>query len=197
MHSEEKVFNPKHMSKLEHPDRYKEVPPEKILNELGLKDGHKFGDFGCGIGFFSIPASDRVGSKGRVYASDISPDMLDGLKERIPTENNNNIEFCLAGSEASVNGTGIGNDILDRAMISMVLHEVDSPEAFLNMAGKSIKPGGKLAIVEWIKKEMPHGPKLEIRISEEEMNVLLNKSGFTTEKYIQLSERFYLTIATK
>lgn len=188
MHNEDKVFSPKNMSKLEHPDRYKELPPVEILGKLGLKNGQKFGDFGCGIGFFSIPAAEIVGENGHVYASDISQQMLDGLSERLDDRYRDRVTLSL---------TGIEKDILDTAMISTVLHEVDDPEAFLKMASLSVKSGGTLGVIEWIKHEMPHGPKMEIRISEEEMEALLESTGFRMEKAIQLSQRFYLVIARR
>ncbi len=188
MHNENKVFNPKNMSKLEHPDRYKELPPIEILNKLGLEEGQNFGDFGCGIGFFSIPAANIVGETGHVYASDISQQMLDGLNERLDDQYKNRVTLSL---------TGIDSNILDVAMISTVLHEVDSPEEFLKMASKSVKLGGTLGVIEWIKEDMPHGPKMKIRISENEMKTVLEISGFKMEKAIQLSQRFYLVIARK
>jgi len=188
MHNENKVFNPKNMRKLEHPDRYKELPPVEILSELGLVEGHNFGDFGCGIGFFSIPAASIVGETGHIYASDISQQMLDGLNERLDDQYKNRV---------TLSSTGIDADILDTAMISTVLHEVDDPETFLRMASKSVKIGGTLGIIEWIKEEMPHGPKMEIRISENEMKTILESSGFKMEKAIQLSQRFYLVIARR
>lgn len=194
MHNENKVFSPKNMSKLEHPDRYKELPPAEILGKLGVQKGHIFGDFGCGIGFFSIPAAEIVGESGHVYASDISKDMLDGLDARIEGAHKNRMTYCLASERE---GTGIPEDILDCAMISTVLHEVDEPEEFLRQAGKSVKSGGTLGIIEWIKKDMPHGPKMEIRISEDEMEEKLKSTGFEMETTIQLSQRFYLVIARK
>ena len=188
MHNENKVFNPKNMSKLEHPDRYKELPPVEILGKLGLKEGQKFGDFGCGIGFFSIPAAEIVGKDGHVYACDISQQMLDGLSERLDDQYKDRMTLSI---------TGIEKDILDTAMISTVLHEVDDPEAFLKTASLSVKIGGTLGIIEWIKHDMPQGPKMEIRISEDEMKALLDSTGFKMEKTIQLSQRFYLVIARR
>jgi len=203
MHNDHKVFSPKNMSKLEHPDRYKEIPPLQVLEQLELEEGHIFGDFGCGIGFFSIPAAQLVSPAGHVYASDISDEMLQGLLDRLPKENTEQVTTCRAGmlgkdgQNSEITSLGIAKNILDRAMISMVLHEVDDPVDFLKQAAMSIKVNGKLAVIEWIKAEMPQGPKMDIRISEKELDSMLEQAGFTTERFVQLSQRFYLTIASK
>lgn len=188
MHNEDKVFNPKNMSKLEHPDRYKELPPLDILDAVGLKSGQVFGDFGCGIGFFSIPAAKLVGDEGHVIAMDISEDMLEGLNERLDDDYKNRVTLTREGIEHSC---------LDVAMISTVLHEVDDPQLFLIEASASLRPGGKIAVVEWMKEKMDQGPQYSIRISEKEMIQMLIKAGFYMEKTIHLSDRFYLITAVK
>ncbi|WP_430885090.1 class I SAM-dependent methyltransferase [Fusibacter sp. JL216-2] len=188
MHNENKVFNPKNMNKLEHPDRYKELPPQDILDAVGLESGQVFGDFGCGIGYFSIPAAERVGKDGHVIAMDISQEMLDGLKDRLDDAHKSRITLTRDGIEGGC---------LDVAMISTVLHEVDDPQLFLIEASASLRPGGKIAVLEWMKEKMEQGPKYGIRISEQEMIQMLIKAGFYMEKTIHLSDRFYLIIAVK
>lgn len=197
VHNENKIFSPKNMSKLEHPDRYKELPPVEVLRYLDLQEGHRFGDFGCGIGFFSIPAAEIVGKSGHVYASDISQEMLDGLMVRMPEGLKERVTLCLAGVTDSNSVTGIQNASIERAMISTVLHEVDDPEQFLSEVSKTLVSSGKLAVIEWIKEDMPHGPKQAIRISESELEVMLEKTGYILERTIHLSKRFYLAIAKK
>ena len=197
MHNENKVFSPKNMNKLEHPDRYKELPPIEILEKLSLTNGDKFGDFGCGIGFFSIPAAKIVGGSGHVYASDISRDMLEGLKERLPEENKSQVSLCLASVDQGKLSSGLSGARVNKAMISTVLHEVDDPQAFLQMVGGALVSGGKLGVIEWIKKDMPMGPSQAIRISEKELEDMLRKTGYQVETAIQLSKRFYMVIAER
>ena len=44
--------------------------PEEEIRKLGLKEGQKILDYGCGIGSYTFPAAKLVGEKGRVYALD-------------------------------------------------------------------------------------------------------------------------------
>ncbi len=197
MKSEEKIFNPNKLSKLEHPDRYKEIPPAKLLDHLELSEGEVFGDYGCGIGFFSIPAAEKVGETGHVFASDISKKMLEGLGERLKPELKARVTVCLAGVNGFKNSTGISDNSIDVGMISTVLHEVDNVQVFLKEVAQTLKSGGRLGIVEWNKVKMDKGPRLEIRISEQELETLLNRSGFKLIETQKLSERFYFALAKK
>ena len=52
------------------------VKPADIVGQAGLKYGQKVADFGCGAGFFTLPAARLVGDEGVVYAVDIMPDRL-------------------------------------------------------------------------------------------------------------------------
>ena len=44
------------------------LPRKDILSEIGIKPGFHILDYGCGLGSYSIPAADMVGSSGKVYA---------------------------------------------------------------------------------------------------------------------------------
>ncbi len=48
-------------------------PPEKVLNEAGIRKGSVVVDYGCGPGRYTIPVARMVGKEGRVYAIDIHP----------------------------------------------------------------------------------------------------------------------------
>ena len=55
--------------------------PEKILAPY-VKPGMTAMDFGCGMGFFSIPMADLVGPEGTVIAVDLQPQMLRSVRKR-------------------------------------------------------------------------------------------------------------------
>mgnify|MGYP000912736447 CR=1 FL=1 len=76
-------INVKHMYRLDSPERRKMLPPEETLFNAGLTKNDIFIDIGCGIGYFSIPASKIVGPKGKVFALDTSKEMLEELNRRI------------------------------------------------------------------------------------------------------------------
>jgi len=57
--------------------------PEKILRKIGLKKGQIMLDYGCGIGSFTIPASQIVGNNGVIYALDIHPLAIKTVEKKI------------------------------------------------------------------------------------------------------------------
>ena len=76
-------FSAKDKSKLDNPERRKILPPPITLEKLYLQKGDIVADVGCGIGYFNIPAAVIVGEMGKVYAIDISEEMLREVQERV------------------------------------------------------------------------------------------------------------------
>ena len=69
-------FNIDNKHKLDSPKWRELLPPSETLKKLELYDGAIAADIGCGIGYFTLPAAELVGSQGRVYALDVSEEIL-------------------------------------------------------------------------------------------------------------------------
>jgi len=147
-------------SRLESEERKKILPVERILQEMNIQRGDTVIDFGCGIGYFSIPALDFVGEQGTVIAVDVSFDMLQELVKR--AGHRKNLKIVHADSLI-----GLTADII---LLSMVLHEVDTPKEFLQSCFAALKPSGRVMIIDWQKKETGlMGPPVEERLAKEEV----------------------------
>ncbi|MDD2804063.1 MAG: methyltransferase domain-containing protein [Elusimicrobiales bacterium] len=169
------VFNPEERGKLDSPERRAEMPPEETLVKAGIKPGDIILDIGCGMGYFTFPAARMVGPKGVIYALDISGVMLAELRSKAASSGIFNIQtFQVAHSKLS-----IPEAPYTLALISDALHEVDDKGAFLAAVAAALKPGARLSVIEWAMKQTPKGPPLKERISEDELQVLLKKAGFT------------------
>jgi len=167
-------FNPAGMHKLDNPGRRETLPPEKILSLTGLKEGDTFLDIGAGTGYFAIPAADITGKTGKVIAADISPEMLNELKSRHKSCRGN-IEFLLSREERLDLETGIA----DMAFMAFILHEINDVKSYLKEVHRILKPGGKFALVEWEKKEMPKGPPVQERIDRDDAVRIITEQGFS------------------
>lgn len=169
------IFDPEERHKLDSPERRAEMPPEETLVKAGIKPGDIFLDIGCGTGYFSLPAARMIGPKGVVYALDVSGVMLAELRSKAASQGVFNIQTLqTARAKLALPEAGV-----TMALISDVLHEVDDKKAFFAAISAALKPGARLAVIEWEKKETPKGPPLKERLSEDEMQVLLKKAGFT------------------
>jgi len=120
--------------------------PAKIANRYA-KPGMTILDFGCAMGFFSLPMAKTVGPEGKVVCVDVQPKMLDvlkrratraGLAERIETH------VCQADSIALDGSPGR----FDFALAFAVLHEVPDQDRILAELSQLLKPGARLLLAE-------------------------------------------------
>ncbi|MCF7861979.1 class I SAM-dependent methyltransferase [Candidatus Woesearchaeota archaeon] len=157
-------------SRLESDERRKVLPPYEILNMLDIRKGSTIIDFGCGIGYFSIPALDIVGSQGRVIAIDTSERMLEELKLRATSHKN---LLIIKSDDIPTNeeiGTVMDHEIRgDLILLVNVLHEIDNPKEFLQRCIEVLNPGGRIAIIDWQKKETDIGSPIHHRIPKEDV----------------------------
>lgn len=186
-------FDEKNMHKLDNPLRRKILPPAKILNNIGLSSGMVMADIGCGTGYFTLPAARIVGKEGKILALDLSKEMLAALKEKLDLENINNVELI----QNEENCFPLEENLVDLALLSCVLHEAENKKDFLEEVLRIIKPGGKIAVVEWEKIMTMFGPPLAERIDRKEMKKLLQGAGFRDISEKGISGVFYLMQAAK
>lgn len=183
-------FHVKNKGKLDSESRRKILPPEKTLISLGLHEGDIMADIGCGIGYFTIPASMLVGNSGKILAMDISPEMLKEVQMKIEENNISNIETVITEE----NDLKIENDKVSFAFISFVLHESDNRENFLKEIKRIISPKGRIAIIEWKKVNSEFGPPADHRLDEVVSVELLHNTGFTNISSVDVDENFYALV---
>lgn len=177
------IFDPEDRHKLDSAERRSELPPEQTLVRAGIKPGDIILDVGCGTGYFAMPAASMVGPKGLVYALDVSGVMLAELRSKTASLG----VFNIHTSQMSQRKLVIPEAPYTMALLSNVLHEVDDKKTFLASVGAALKPGARLAVIEWKQAVTPKGPPLKERISEDEMQVLLKKAGFTEPSSSELT----------
>lgn len=174
---ENKVFNPDKKHLLESPDRYRILPPFKTLKVMCLKEDDIMIDIGCGTGYFTLPASEITGPRGKVIGVDISEEMLNEVRNKINTLSTN-IELVLSDNVQLPVKDSTGTFVL----ISNVLHEAEDMMVMLSEARRILKPGGRLAIIEWEKREMPIGPPIEHRLHHDVIMTMVTEAGFRMAK---------------
>ncbi|MFH1050993.1 MAG: class I SAM-dependent methyltransferase [bacterium] len=140
--------------------------PHKILKNY-IKDGMSVLDIGCGPGFFTIPAANLVGKKGKVVAADFQEGMLEIVKKKIQgTE----FESKIILHKCESNSTGL-KEKFDFILAFYVVHETPNPENFLKEMSSLLKSGGKLLIVE---------PSFHVKMKEFLSTIsLAEKAGLT------------------
>jgi ubiquinone/menaquinone biosynthesis C-methylase UbiE len=182
-------LNPGRWERLLSEERHALLPPSAFLDQIGIEPGSVVADLGAGAGFFTEPLAPRVGPEGRVYAVDIAPEMIHRLHERdLPAQ----VEVRLSGE----NRLPIPDEEVDLALLAFVLHEMETPDAFLKEVRRVLRPGGRLVVLEWLRRIEEMGPPLEERLAEEESARILTESDFRIAERGHPNASNYYLIAT-
>ena len=155
-----RLFPPTDLGLLETPDRAAWQKPDQIMDALKIADGAKVADIGAGGGFFTIRLARRVGPNGFVYAVDVQPEMLEAIKRRVTRAGLQNVETVL-GAETNPR---LPPATLDAVLFVDSYQEVEEPDRlpFLRNIARSLKPGGRLGIVNY--KPGRGGPGPDVRV---------------------------------
>ena len=184
-------------SGLADPARDEKQMPGELIRAMGLQPGMTVADVGTGIGYMLPFLSRRVGADGRVIAEDIFDDFLAAAKHRAENQKLANVTF-VKGTETDPNLPEAGVDIV---LALDVYHHFDYPEKMLAAIHKSLKPGGKLVVVEYYKRQeaMPGGRALtHIRLDMPDMikEIEANRFHLIAEKE-HVPDSQYLLILRK
>lgn len=149
----------------------------EILNELNLKGNEILMDAGCGDGHIAIKALEIV-DKGLVYALDNYDASIEDLTSYKEKENIKNLIPLLGDIAGDID---VEDDSLDIVLMVNVFHGFkagrNADEAISELK-RIIKPdGGRIAIMDYKKQDVKHGPPYAMRSSPEELEELFLKQG--------------------
>jgi len=129
---------------LERPERDREERPDLVIEALNLRPGDIVADVGCGTGYFSWRLAREVGPDGRVYGTEIQPEMLEKLASAMKERNVTNV----VGVLGKVDDPQIPEPV-DLVLMVDVYHECSHPAEMMAAICERLKPGGRFAIVEY------------------------------------------------
>ncbi len=120
--------------------------PRKILGAR-VSPGMTVLDFGCAMGFFSLPLARMVGPEGRVVCVDVQERMLRALEKRARRAGLfDRLEPVLCTPESL--GLSGRDGAFDFALAFAVIHEVPDPERLFAEIGRGLKLGAALLVAE-------------------------------------------------
>jgi|TARA_B100001094_G_C18135697_1_gene774957 ubiquinone/menaquinone biosynthesis C-methylase UbiE len=160
---------------LERSERQQEERTDLLIKNLELEAHHIVADIGAGTGYFTFPISSRV-PQGKVLAVDIQPEMLAIIESRrkfkLQEQSWSNIETIL-GTESNPN---LPNETVDLILMVDAYHEFSYPREMGEAMVKALKPGGRIALVEY-RMEDPSVPikrlhKMSVKQAKKEMTAL-------------------------
>jgi ubiquinone/menaquinone biosynthesis C-methylase UbiE len=179
------------MHKFESPARLAELAPADTLRNIGLIEDSVFCDIGSGTGIFTVEAAKIT--KNTIYAIDTSDEMLRITKDKCKRLGLSNVRL--------IHPKGFSYPIEDAqcdvVLLSTVFHEIDDKAALLREIHRILAPQGKLAIIEFYKKETPMGPPVDHRIGEKELHETVEQYDFLLASQSSLGENLYLAVFMK
>jgi Methylase involved in ubiquinone/menaquinone biosynthesis len=168
-----RVMGHQGISWLERPEREQEEGLSLLIDCLKLTPGMVVADIGAGSGVISVRIARQIGPEGKVMAVDIQKEMLQALEVKCKGLGITNIQGVL-GTNRSPN---LDEESIDLAVMVDVYHEFDFPYEMLQAISQSLKPGGRVAFVEY-RKEDPTIPIKEVhKMTEAQVKLEASADG--------------------
>ncbi len=190
LHRDPKAY----IGSLEDPKRDAYQKPDEVIAALALKPGEVIADIGAGSGYFSFRLAHHVGDKGRVYAVDVSPDMILHINRRTRELKVNNVLSILADPDDPL----LPDLSIDRFFFCDSWHHIDNQKKYLSSIKRMLKPGGQVAMIDFHKRDLPVGPPLKMKIAREDVIEQMESNGFRLSKeHTFLPYQYFLIFVPK
>lgn len=171
-------------------DERRFVVPEVVSTHFHLRPGDSVGDFGAGTGNFVGALSRLVGPQGRVYCSEIQKNLVEKLNDKIRGEHLGNASV-LWGDMEELGGTKIADGSLDAAVTVNTLFQTEDKETAIKEMARTLRPGGKLFIIDWTESWSGLGPQPGQVFSKADARDAAESTGLTFEREFDAGGHHY------
>ena len=183
-----------YIARLEDPMRDAYQKPQEVVKALNIQEGEVIADIGAGSGYFSVRLARPVGEKGRVYAVDVSPDMIVHLNRRVRDLNLKNVVTILCAPDDPL----LADGSVDRFMICDTWHHIAGHAKYLALLKRMLKPGGQVIMIDFKKAKTPVGPPMELRIDRDELVREMKANNFQlAAEHTFLEYQYFLVFKVK
>ena len=190
LHSDPKAY----IGALEDPKRDAYQKPHEVVHALGIKPGEVIADIGAGSGYFTFHLARHVGDKGKVYAVDVSPEMVLHVNRRICEQKVTNVVSLLADPDNPL----LSDRSVNRFFFSESWHHIENQAKYLSLMKRMLKPGGEVVMIDFHKKELPVGPPMQMRIAREDLIKQMESSGYRlTKEHSFLPYQYFLVFVPR
>jgi precorrin-6B methylase 2 len=187
------VMGPGGVSWLDRPARDSEERPQLTIDALQIEPGQTIADLGAGSGYYTFRIAPLVGEKGRVLAIDVEPRMLRIIGERARRAGVSNVVTVL-GTPSDPN---LEADSVDLLFMVDVYHELEFPFEVMTRVREALKPGGRVALIEYRAEDPAVMIKPVHKMSERQIVRELTAAGFRHQKTVRTLPLQHLVIFEK
>jgi ubiquinone/menaquinone biosynthesis C-methylase UbiE len=155
-------------------DRVKGLRAPEVVASLKVKPGDVVADLGAGTGPFVVPFATAVSSQGKVYAVEIDRNFFPYIEKRSQAAGVKNVRTVTG----EFTDPRLPAADVDLAFMHDVLHHVANRPAYLKAVAKYLKPGARMAIIDYHPDRSPHTDDASLRVSKEEATGWMKDAGF-------------------
>jgi predicted methyltransferase len=168
------------------PERDAWQKPHEVIGALALKPDAIVADIGAGTGYFSMRFAHMV-SQGRVYGVDTEPGMVKHLSARAKQAGLKNVTAVHAKP-----GDPRLPEKADLVILVDVYHHVDDRERYFRQLQGSLKPGGRIAVIDF-RMDSPVGPPKSARIEPGRVKAEMENAGYVlAQEHSFLPNQYFL-----
>lgn len=173
-------------------ERQREEQPDRLVSSLNIPRGATVVDLGAGVGYFTWRLARKVGRSGKVIAVDIQQEMLDMLAVNLRKRGIENVEAVLATPQ----NPRLPQAAADLVLLVDVYHELAYPALTLAHIRRSLKPTGRLVVVEY-RKGQPGVPIHPLhKMSVAEVRSEIEPAGFRFAEVLEFLPSQHVIIFT-
>jgi ubiquinone/menaquinone biosynthesis C-methylase UbiE len=148
--------------------------PSRVIEALGIHPGEVVTDLGAGTGYFTVRLA-GIDARPRVYAVDVEPSMIAHVRHRAMTAGLTNVTVVQAAADRA----NLPEPV-DLALVVDTFHHIPNRVAYFAALRNSLKPGGRVAIIDF-RKDSPSGPPVELRFTPDQIRAELEDAGFSLD----------------
>ena len=181
-----------HADWLTRPEREWEEQPDRVVQALQIPRGSTVVDLGAGVGYFTWRLARRVGHAGKVIAVEIQQGMLDLLALNLNERGIENVEIVLGTQE----DPRLPQDEVDLVLLVDVYHELAFPATTMEHVRRSLKPDGRLVVVEYRKEDprIPIHPLHKMTVGE--VRAEIEPVGFEFQEVLNFLPNQHIVVFT-
>ncbi len=169
--------------------------PARAVAALGVEHGMKIADFGAGSGAYIYAFAEALLGSGVVYAIDVQNDLLRRIKNEADRRGNKNVEI-IWGDLETFEGSKLA-PLLDLVLLSNILFQLEDHVAVVTEAMRIVRPGGRVAIIDWTDSFGGMGPHKDAVVTRDEAYELAQSVGLVFLKEFSAGSHHYGLIFKK